>query len=170
MRHFLLILALISSLLCFSQQAQVSGDIADTTARLSYESVTIQLRKGGTIVASTLSVYDGTFQFQGIAPGSYWLVFMRSGDRGELRDSVIVSQGQHLQLQVKYPSACPYTYPEGYVPRCPFNHTEGIIPIRYGKPASETSQRAKQGKIRLGGCMVTGCDPQFYCPIHKQEF
>lgn len=126
--------------------------------------------KGSTIVASTFSEYDGSFRFQDIAPGSYRLVFWRFGNRPERKDSITLTESQSLELSVRYPSACRYTYPGGYIPRCPYHHTEGIIPIRYGKPAPETSQLAKQGKIRLGGCMVTGCDPKFYCPIHKQEF
>jgi hypothetical protein len=124
----------------------------------------------GTIVASTLSEYDGSFRFQDVTPGFYRLVFWRYGNRPELKDSIQLTTGQRLELSVRYPSACIYTYPEGYVPRCPYHHTQGIIPIQYGLPAPETRQLAKLGKIRLGGCIVTGCDPKYYCPIHKLEF
>jgi len=31
-------------------------------------------------------------------------------------------------------------------------------------------KRAKKGKIWLGGCVITECDPKWYCKIHKIEF
>jgi len=41
--------------------------------------------------------------------------------------------------------------------------SENIIPIVYGYPSKETMRKFEEGKLELGGCCVTGNDPNFYC-------
>jgi hypothetical protein len=38
-----------------------------------------------------------------------------------------------------------------------------LVPIVYGLPGPEAAEAANRGEIALGGCMVTGDDPQFQC-------
>lgn len=56
------------------------------------------------------------------------------------------------------------------VPLCPKCQSEEAIPILYGYPNETAIQAAKEGKIKLGGCCVTGYDPRFYCKQCHQEF
>lgn len=28
----------------------------------------------------------------------------------------------------------------------------------------------KEGKVKLGGCEVTGCEPNWFCKEHNEEF
>lgn len=38
------------------------------------------------------------------------------------------------------------------------------IPIIYGMPTYEAFEEAKAGKFSLGGCVITGSDPEWACP------
>jgi hypothetical protein len=49
------------------------------------------------------------------------------------------------------------------------DHTDRLLPIVYGRPASQTQRLAQQGKVVLRGCLISGCDPRYYCPIHKKD-
>lgn len=41
--------------------------------------------------------------------------------------------------------------------------------IQYGLFASKARDSTKNN-IYQGGCVITGCDPKFYCLIHKKKF
>jgi len=54
---------------------------------------------------------------------------------------------------------------------CPACHKKDqVIPISYGKPGPETIKKANKGEIKLGGCMISGTSPRFYCKTDKLEF
>ena len=38
-----------------------------------------------------------------------------------------------------------------------------LIPIVYGFPGGDMIEQAEHGNIKLGGCSITGNDPQFSC-------
>jgi hypothetical protein len=40
---------------------------------------------------------------------------------------------------------------------------EDTVPIVYGFPTEETMERAKRGRVVLGGCMVSSESPQWHC-------
>jgi hypothetical protein len=41
--------------------------------------------------------------------------------------------------------------------------TEDMLPIVYGFPTHETMERAKQGRVILGGCVVSPDSPKWHC-------
>ena len=47
--------------------------------------------------------------------------------------------------------------------RCPFCGSHEVVPILYGLPGPEMMEQAEAGKIALGGCCVTGDDPNWHC-------
>jgi rubrerythrin len=53
---------------------------------------------------------------------------------------------------------------------CPFCGYGPPIEIVYGMPTYEAEQAAKRGEIMLGGCCVTGSDPQWCCPSCRRKF
>lgn len=55
-----------------------------------------------------------------------------------------------------------------FCPNC--QRKKDVIPIVYGFPMPSTMEKAEKGKIHLGGCCVTGDDPQWYCSECKKEF
>ena len=52
-------------------------------------------------------------------------------------------------------------------PFCGYGPPKGIV---YGMPTYEAEQAAKRGEIMLGGCCVTGSDPQWCCPGCRRKF
>ncbi len=47
--------------------------------------------------------------------------------------------------------------------KCPSCGSRKTVPIMYGYPSSDGIEEARQGKIELGGCIVTGDDPKEHC-------
>jgi hypothetical protein len=80
--------------------------------------------------------------------------------------SSLVSLGQKNTTDsvfIKGPSAS-----EGVCPHC--HKKEFVIPIRYGKPGTALIKLAEQGKVKLGGCVLSAKSPKFYCKADKLEF
>lgn len=46
---------------------------------------------------------------------------------------------------------------------CPNCQSAEVLPIMYGLPGPELLQEAKEGKVALGGCEITGDDPLWFC-------
>ena len=53
---------------------------------------------------------------------------------------------------------------------CPKCGSLDIVPIMYGLPGPEAGFAVGQGKIILGGCLVTGSDPQKQCKVCGAQF
>ena len=53
-------------------------------------------------------------------------------------------------------------------PRCLKN--DQVIRIVYGYPGPKMMKNAERGIIRLGGCIVSKNNPQWYCKRDKLEF
>ena len=45
-----------------------------------------------------------------------------------------------------------------------------LVPIVYGLPSPEGFQAAERGEVALGGCTVTGDDPQLRCLTCGEEY
>ena len=50
----------------------------------------------------------------------------------------------------------------GYEPKCP-NCGSKLLEIVYGMPDSETGEKAMNGELFLGGCMVGEENPKYHC-------
>ena len=48
-------------------------------------------------------------------------------------------------------------------PACPRCESDHVVPIAYGFPGREMFEEAERGDIELGGCCVTGDDPNWIC-------
>ena len=54
--------------------------------------------------------------------------------------------------------------------RCPKCGSLKAIKILYGMPTHEAILMAEEGKIKLGGCCITGNDPEYYCKDCENEW
>ncbi len=54
--------------------------------------------------------------------------------------------------------------------RCPKCGSKKVIHIVYGFPSPEAQKKAEQGKIKLGGCVVTGDNPDWFCCECEEKF
>jgi len=150
------------------QQRQLAGQVTDSKLGGGFPGVTITVHQAGKIVAGTITNRDGAFSLSNLPVGTYDVVVEMLGYRAEGRADVEVT-AQPTALTIPFPGPCQYRYQPPQLPLSVGGHTDHFIPIVYGLPTAHTRQRAKRGKIYLGGCQVTGCDPHYYCPIHQKQ-
>ena len=53
---------------------------------------------------------------------------------------------------------------------CPTCNKAKLVPIVYGLPIGKMVQEAELGIISIGGCCVTGNDPELECLSCKEKF
>jgi len=53
-------------------------------------------------------------------------------------------------------------------PQC--GETKNVVEIVYGYPGPDLMEMHYQGKVKLGGCVVSDNDPDLYCMQCKKEF
>ena len=164
MRTIATIAFLLLNNLSFGQNAEV--DKIDMKVTANYKPATIDVIKGKVSLAS-IPTRGGKLKFKGLETAYYSFLISGMGQPASKTDSILVLKGQTLELMVTLDGPCLYDHPEGNTPTCPKNHTDNIIPIVYGLIG-----RSKDSKdeIYLGGCVVTDCDPKYYCKKHLTKF
>ena len=53
---------------------------------------------------------------------------------------------------------------------CPSCGASEVLRIVYGLPDQELAEEARLGKVALGGCVITGEDPEWQCAKCGREF
>ncbi len=53
---------------------------------------------------------------------------------------------------------------------CPACAKAKLVPIAYGFPMGKTVQDSELGILSIGGCVVTGNDPELECRGCKEKF
>jgi hypothetical protein len=145
------------------------GHITKRDSTLDFRYLTILLRQYKTIIAGAIPDNKGGFMFDNLKKVIYTLVVQQLGYRDEITDSLSISSSKTTELNLAYPPPCRFVYEKGVMPKCIAGHTDNIVPILYGLASEYSLKQAKKGKIYLGGCMATECDPQYYCNTHKRE-
>jgi hypothetical protein len=163
-----LLLSLIGPRIALCQQGQLSGQVLEGNGPTGSAGVTITLQRADSILAGTLAGSNGAFTLPAVPVGTYDLVLRMIGYRTERLVGVQVTL-QAKALVLPFPGPCLYSYTKHQQPTCLAGHTDHLIPMVYGLPSKHTMQRARRGKVRLAGCQITGCDPRYYCPIHRKE-
>ncbi len=54
--------------------------------------------------------------------------------------------------------------------KCPRCGSLNAINILYGMPTYDAFLMAEEGKVKLGGCCITGTDPEYYCKNCENEW
>ena len=55
--------------------------------------------------------------------------------------------------------------------KCPVcRKKDQVVPIVYGKPGKKLMDKAKRGKVRLGGCVLSEDSKSRYCKRDDKEF
>lgn len=170
MKYLLLILLLFFKHDGNSQNIEVRLDITIIDTAKPYF-LNILLKKGNVLAKKITVITSGPYFFKDIDEGDYSLEILsyQSSARRLNITNVHFYKDSANQLSITYPPPCKFNYSKNYKPQCPHNHSEGIVRIVYGYPTSKTMEKAKKGLVHLGGCMVSNCDPQYYCTIHKVE-
>ncbi|MBW3129430.1 carboxypeptidase-like regulatory domain-containing protein [Hymenobacter profundi] len=133
-----------------------------------FAGVILLFRQDSTIVSGVHTDSSGRFHLSDIPVGRYQLEVQHVGYRSKWLD-LTVAPSTLDDLSILFPEPCPYQYSSGQRPICVGGYTDQLIPIKYGPPSKQLLAKARQKKVYLAGCEVTGCDPRYYCSQHKKQ-
>ena len=75
-----------------------------------------------------------------------------------------------LNLSFEFPERCQYNL-RGINKNCPKCHkTDKVLPVCYGLPIYNEKGEALGPKCHIAGCIVSECDPAWYCNRDKLSF
>lgn len=141
----------------FSQKAILHGRITDSTGRGIIQDAEIHFLKNDTTIISS-------------SGGSYRIELSRY-----LKDTVVVNHWKYgkvtvpvalwdksvEELNISFPAPCKSFPKTDICPRC---HTSASsVRIVYGYPSEEMFEKSERGEIRLGGCVINDCMPNYHC-------
>ena len=160
------IIALLFSVSVFSQN-QLSGKVFLTDSDSDYQYLTVLLKENDSTYIGSQVDSMGMYKFLKKVPnGSYSIVIKQIGSRNMILENIVLDD-EDLVIDINYPEKCKYKKDKPL--KCVNGHTDKIIPILYGFPSKRLMTKAKKGKIHLGGCVISECDPYFYCKQHNRE-
>ena len=166
MKQLILTLALYATCqLCFAQTGTIKGHIHDVNENVGTpfaRVILLDLNKG------VVTDVNGDFIITEVPEGTYTLKVNAIGFQDKILDSMVVSADKVLELYIDYPPPCEFDTKDKTCPIC--NKKDETIPIVYGYPGKKLTKDAKKGKVILGGCVISGCDPRWYCKRDKKEF
>lgn len=153
------------SLNCFSQNGEIKGQIMALFNSDVLPGATLKIL--GTEY-STQADYEGNYALENIKAGKYDIVVELINFAKDTLQRVEIKSGISTELDIELPLDCHLKNINGICPNG--NHGNNVIAIIYGLPSKRYLKKAKKGKIKLGNCVVTGCEPHWYCKTHKIEF
>jgi len=114
---------------------------------------------------------NGLCQFDSLPVGLYDIKTSMIGYPSALLKSVTIKSDTTIVIELD--NNCKYNYTDSKIcPRC--NDSIKVIPIRYGLVIRNSKRHRKlnnrRSKVYYGGCIVTGCDPHWYCKKHRLKF
>ena len=169
MKIIIAIIFLHYSLFTFCQTGQLIGTVTKQVKNLEYQYLTVLLKRGDSTIMTSIPNTNGHFVLHNIDEGLYSLIVKQIGYRDEIIYNLKILSAETNELNITYPGPCKFVYPNRKKPKCISEHSDNIIPIVYGLPTKKNMEKARKGFIHLGGCIVTDCDPRYYCTIHKTE-
>ena len=116
-----------------------------------------------------MSDEDGIFRAN-LPPGEYWVKATYVGycDSSQL---IYIKDSSETKIFIGLPAYCKYDKNRKYK-LCPVCNKEDMtIPIVYGLLVRKGKQKLKKGKDYIAGdCLITCCDPTWYCKRDKYSF
>ncbi len=148
-----------------AQQGTVVGAVMNTTdgTKIGFTTISIEGMK-----QSFSTSRFGAFKFS-LDPGIYHLTAYEPSMGKSVLRNVEVKAGEETTIEFAFP-ICEYNE-YLYSSTCPYcNKSDQIIPIVYGYPSEGLFKKAEKGEVKLGGCVISDCDPHRYCKRDEKEF
>lgn len=157
-----LILILLSISLTFNGLSQkygaIEGIVYDSIENAGIAYVSLSLIKSN---LQTFSDNEGKFIFNNVPVGEdiFECSTVGYGTPRRLTIKIFADSTSFIKINL---APCQYdTFGARQCPIC--NKTDVTIPIVYGDPTKKGIKLAKKGEIKLGGCVISHCDPKWYC-------
>ena len=123
--------------------------------------------KSDEILDSTIVNKNLEFHFYNVLHDSVNLFFKPRNYPYNISYNLDLKKNKVNRLNVKYSPVCMFAKSDSICPKC--NRSDKVIPIIYGLVILK--QGHKDGEnVKLGGCVRSGCDPQYYCKRNKYRF
>lgn len=166
MRNILKIFVFIISIQGFSQTGGIQGNVI-------FKLDSIGLPRANVIISGTRigaqTEDDGTFELTKLQEGKYDLVVESIGYGKDTIRNVDVKKNSITKITLGLPAGVCHKKPKSR--KCPVDgKTKNVVPILYGLADGKMRRKMDKGKAKLGGCEVTGCEPNWFCKIHDKEF
>ncbi len=166
MKCLLQIFVLILALQGFSQTGAIQGNVIFKLDSIGLPSTTVIL--SGTKIGAQTDI-DGNFKISKLNEGKYDLVVESIGYGKDTIRNVVVNNNSITKITLGLPAG--ECYKKINSKNCPVDgKSKNVIPIVYGLPGPKTMRKMEKGKVKLGGCEVNGCEPNWFCKEHKKEF
>lgn len=167
MRKLLLIVYVFLGMTCYSQTGNIQVRIIDTESGMPILGVKVEIINSS---LSTISDFDGDFYFDKLPIGEYHLKFSFLGFKEKTIKNVQVVENLTFIREVFLTPFCEFenSLEKENCPIC--EKSDKVIPILYGFPSKKQLRKSKRNKILLAGCLVSDCDPYWYCRRDKKRF
>jgi hypothetical protein len=173
-KTFIIILIFIGIPSCIAQVGVINGKIVaeiPEEAELIAENIKVILEING-IEKSTVVDKNLNFSFHNLLSDS---IQIRTEPYSYLRNRIIIGflkPNDTIELKIPYSLSCKYDQSKENK-TCPICKKEDqTIPISYGLIVEITKkgEENKEKEYRSGGCVITGCDANWYCKRDEIEF
>lgn len=165
MRKFILLILISTfSLTSFCQTATIKGVVFDRKENKGLAFAPILL-KGYKIISATTD-FNGDFKIDSVPIGLYDLQasFISYGDT--TIKGINISSDTTVSFRLFLPQYCEYDK-HNNDDTCPLCGKKGeVVPIFYGLPVGKMNEE----KYYYAGCLVTFCQPNWYCKRCKHKF
>lgn len=148
----------------YSQKDNFRGHVSDRHDGANFPGVIVELSIDGKVIHESQTDFDGNFSIKDVEFGPYDFKLKYVGYETYIIKDFYFNRNDRV-FEFIYPNPCKKS-----VKVCPENHTNKLIPVVYGLPGENLMKKAKKGKVYLGGCIVTDCDPKWYCKKHRLIF
>lgn len=149
----------------------VKGTVLDVKRNKPISSAIITFLTKDSVRHVEFSDETGKFEFKNLSPGNYEISFSSIGYQDTSFKEIFVKRDTTINLE--YVRNCPYdeSINKNVCPKC--HKKNAVIPILYGLPYSKNGEDPAKGngkKFLLAGCLVSDCDPNWYCRRDKIRF
>ena len=173
-KTFSIILTFIGVTFCISQNGVINGKIIaeiPEEAKLIAENTKVILEING-IEKTTFVDKNLNFSFHNLKSDS---IRIRTEPQSYMRQLTIIGflkPNDTVQVKIPYSLSCKYDTSKNNK-TCPVcKKDDQVIPISYGliSEITKKGEEKKEKEYKPGGCVTTGCDPNWYCKRDEIDF
>jgi hypothetical protein len=148
---------------CFAQTGTIQGQVYDRREKTGLANAYVKLLG---INIGTISDLEGNFKFDSVPPGVYNITARYIGYGDTTLKGVVVKADSVTLIQIILPPPCSYdkTSSNKTCPIC--GKKNKVVPIVYGLPIGPLDNK----RYYYAGCVITNCDPNWYCKRDKHKF
>jgi len=157
----------------FSQTGKITGklDLKDLENKKKVISNTFIILTSKTLNDTIRLNEDLSFQFENLPSDSFRLSISPHSYPYDNRYIIHLKSGENQNVNIPYNSVCPYEKTKsGICPIC--KKKDEVIPISYGLLAERIEMNKKPTKRTYypGGCVISDCQPSWFCERDQKEF